>query len=445
MKRGFLPMLPDATLPVPASLAILLAVFGPLFTAPSFRTFCGLACGFLSQAGKRTVCGMLAGAGLSRIWPHDGAHFFFARARWDPDDLGLAVARLVAALLVPAGQPVVVAIDDTLFRRRGKKVWAASWFHDGSEPGPAKTGYGNTWVIAAVVVRLPAIRRPVAIPVLAKLVIKDTNSASRLWLARRMAEMLAGALPGRHIHVVADSACAGKELKTLPPRVTWTTRLRKDAALHGLPPQRTGKRGRPRTKGDRLPCLAKLAATTAFTQVTVTRYGKAAVHAAVVTCLWPTVFGARQVTAVLIRDRSAAGYDLALVTTDTAATAAQVIERYASRWSIEVAIEDAPQVFGAGQARNRTARAVERTIPSQLACQAIATCWYAAAGHDPADVAEYRARAPRYASKAQPSTADMAAKLRRVIITARFKASRPDQPTSEEIRILRLAWEDLAA
>ena len=439
-------MLPDATLPVPASLASPLAVVGPLFTAPSFRTFCGLACGFLAQAGKRTVCGMLAGAGLSRIWPHDRAHFFFARARWNADDLGLAVARLVVALLVPAGQPVVVAIDDTLFRRRGKKVWAASWFHDGSAPGPAKTGYGNNWVIAAIVVKLPAVRRPVAIPVLAKLVIKDTNSASRLWLARRMAQMIAGALPGRHIRVVADSAYAGGELKKLPAAVTWTTRLRKDAALHGLPPARAGRRGRPRTKGNRLPCLAKLAATTAFPQVTVTRYGKAAaVHAAAVTCLWPAVFGARQVTVVLIRDRSAAGYDLALVTTDTVATAAQVIERYASRWSIEVAIEDARQVFGAGQARNRTARAVERTIPFQLACQAIATCWYATAGHDPADVADHRARAPWYASKAQPSTADMAAKLRRVIIAARFKASRPDQPTPEEISVLRLAWEDLAA
>ena len=250
-------------------------------------------------------------------------------------------------------------------------------------------------MIAAVVVKLPAVRRPVAIPVLAKLVIKNTSSASRLWLARRMAQMIAGALPGRPIRVVADSAYAGGELKKLPAAVTWTTRLRKDAALHGLPPARAGRRGRPRTKGDRLPCLAKLAATTAFTQVTVTRYGKAAaVHAAAVTCLWPTVFAARQVTVVLIRDRSAAGYDLALVTTDTAATAAQVIERYASRWSIEVAIQDARQVFGAGQARNRTARAAERTVPFQLACQAIATCWYATAGHDPADVAEHRARAP---------------------------------------------------
>jgi hypothetical protein len=119
-------MLPDVTLPLPASLASLLAVFGPLFTAPSFRTFCGLACGFLAQTGKRTVCGMLAGAGLSRAWPHDRAHWFFARARWNPDDLGLAVAKLVAALLVPAGQPVTVAIGDTLFRRRGKKAFISS-------------------------------------------------------------------------------------------------------------------------------------------------------------------------------------------------------------------------------------------------------------------------------------------------------------------------------
>ena len=69
----------------------------------------------------------------------------------------------------------------------------------------------------------------------------------------------------------------------------------------------------------------------------------------------------------------------------------------------------------------------------------------ATAGHDPADVAGHRARAPWYTTKAQPSTADMAAKLRRVIIAARFKASRPDQPTCEEINVLRLAWEDAAA
>jgi hypothetical protein len=299
-------------------------------------------------------------------------------------------------------------------------------------------------VVLAIVVRLPMISRPVAVPVMAKLVIKGTNSKSRLWLARRMAEMLAGTLDGREVRVTADSAYAGGELKGLPAGITWTTRLRKDAALHALPPERApGTRGRPRVKGDRLGSLAQIAATTAFSQVTVTRYGKTAtIHAAAVTCLWHSVFGTRPVTVVLVRDKSAAAFDLALVTTDAAATVTQVIERYSARWSIEVAIEDAKQLFGAGQARNRTARAVERTVPFQLACQAIATCWYATAGHDPADLHERRASAPWYASKAEPSTADMTAKLRRVIIAARFKASRPDQPTPQEIAILRLAWED---
>jgi DDE superfamily endonuclease len=444
-ERTSLVMLPDAVLPVPASLMTLLTVFSPLFTAPSFRTFTGLACGFLAQGGKRTVCGMLSGAGLSRLWPHDRAHWFFARARWDAGALGLAAARLVVSLLVPAGAPVDVAIDDTLFKRRGKKVWAASWFHDGSAPGPAKTGYGNNWVVLGVVVRLRFMSRPVAVPVMAKLVIKGTNSRSRLWLARRMAGRLAAALPGRQVRVVADSAYAGGELKGLPAGISWTTRLRKDAALHGLPPERTGRPGRPRMKGDRLPSLAKLAATVEFSQVTVTRYGRIeVVGAAVVTCLWYSVFGSLPVTVVIVRDRPGPGFGIALVTTDRTATAEQVIERYVSRWAIEVAIEDSKQIFGTGQARNRTAAAVERTVPFQLACQAVAVTWYATAGHDPADLHERRVLSPWYTSKAEPATADMAAKLRRVLIAARFKASRPDQPTPQEISLLRLAWEDAA-
>ena len=114
-----------------------------------------------------------------------------------------------------------------LLRRRGKKVWAASWFHDGSALGPAQTGYGNNWVVLAVRVRLPMVSRPVAVPAMAKLVIKGTNSASRLWLARRMVTRLARELPGRQIRVTADSAYAGEELKHLPDGVTWTTRLRR--------------------------------------------------------------------------------------------------------------------------------------------------------------------------------------------------------------------------
>ncbi len=386
---------------------------------------------------------MLTGAGLSRLWPHDRAHYFFSRAHWNPDDLGICVAKLVIGLLVTDGEPVEVLIDDTLFRRRGKRVWAASWFHDGSAAGPAKTGFGNNWVLLAVRVRLPMISRPVAVPVMAKLVIKGTMSSSRLWLARCLVTRLARELPGRKIHVTADSAYAGEELKQLPPGVTWTTRLRANALYYGLPPARTGKKGRPRTKGDRLPSLAAIAGNAEFSQVTVTRYGKTeTIAVCAFTCLWYHVTGTGQVTVILIRDKKKTGYDLALITTQQNPRIAQAIERYAARWAIEVMIEDSKQVFGTGQARSRAAAAVERTVPFQLACQAIAVCWYATAGYHPADTAARRRLAPWFTSKAEPSTADMAAKLRRVLIAARFKRTSADQAKPEEIHAIRLAWED---
>ena len=330
-------MLPDLTLP--PSLMALLATFEPCFTVPTFRTFCALAAGFLAQTGRRTVCGMLTGAGLAGVWRHDRAHRFFSHARWSAEDLGLVLAKLAVMLLVPDGEPVLVAIDDTLFKRTGRKVHAIGWFHDGSAKGPHKVGLGNNWVIAAIVVRLPFCSRPVALPVLAKLVHKDITPApaSRLVLARQMTAALARVLPGRHIHVVADAAYAGKELARLPDTVTWTTRLRKDAALYELPGPRTGRRGRPRVKGSRLPCLATLAGSASFAPATVHRYGKTVtVHAAVIQCLWHGVFAARAVQVVLIRDRAQDGYDLALATTDLAASPAHLIERYASRWSIEM-------------------------------------------------------------------------------------------------------------
>ncbi|MGH8880619.1 MAG: transposase, partial [Stackebrandtia sp.] len=231
--------------------------FESCFTAPSFRTFCGLVAGSIAQTGRRTVCGMLLGAGLSRLWPHDRAHYFFARARWCPQRLGLRLARLVVVTLLPEDTPVLVVVDDTLFKRRGKKVWAAGWFHDGSAAGPKPSGYGNNWVVAGIVVPLPFSARPVCLPVLARLVVKnsmannsmannsmvtDSPSASRRDLARAMIETLAAALPGRTVHGVGDAAYSGKGLTGLDEGITWTTRLRADAALHHLTPPRTGRR-----------------------------------------------------------------------------------------------------------------------------------------------------------------------------------------------------------
>jgi hypothetical protein len=440
-------VLPDVTLP--SSLAALLGFFRPCFTVPTFTTFCALVYGMLAASGRRTVCGMLVGAGLSGVWRHDRAHRFFSEAVWSADEVGLMTARLVVRLLVPADAAVTVAVDDTLFHRSGRSVHAAGWFHDGSGKGKDKVGYGNNWVIAGIVVAIPVLGRVVCLPVLARLVDKDTDDFSRLRLAVQMLTKLAEALPGRTVHGVGDAAYAGKELCNLPEDVTFTTRVKKNADLYELAPPRTGRPGRPRLKGDKLPKLEQIAAGLTFTPTKVTRYGKTEIaYLAGFVCLWPGVFGYKKTTIVLVRNKSGVPrgyYDLALATTDTAATPAQVVERYASRWSVEVAIEDSKQVFGVGQARNRVEDAVERTVPFGLACQTLAFLWYATAGHHPDDAAAHRARAPWYTTKQHPSTADLAAKLRRVLIAARFAGTRPAEPTPADVHAIQLAWETDAA
>jgi hypothetical protein len=60
-------------------------------------------------------------------------------------------------------------------------------------------------------------------------------------------------------------------------------------------------------------------------------------------------------------------------------------------------------------------------------------------------VAGHRARAPWYTTKAEPSTADMIAKLRRVLIAAKYQPGHPTEPTPAEIHAIRLAWEGATA
>ncbi|MGH8939712.1 MAG: transposase, partial [Actinomycetes bacterium] len=153
---------------LPPSVAGLLAWFAPCFTAPTFQTFTALACGFLAQTGPRTVTGMLLGGRLSRVWSHDRAHAFFARARWSADQLGLGLVDLLATVLLDPDAPLRVVVDDTLMRRSGRKVFGASWHHDPLATGRRRVAWGNNWVVLGVLVALPFVpQRTLCLPVLA--------------------------------------------------------------------------------------------------------------------------------------------------------------------------------------------------------------------------------------------------------------------------------------
>jgi hypothetical protein len=158
--------------------------------------------------------------------------------------------------------------------------------------------------------------------------------------------------------------------------------------------------------------------TTPFALHQVTRYGQDGLAAiACFACLWPAVFGARPIQVVLVRSPDAPdSFDLALVSTDLAATPVELVSRYAARWQVEVCFRSARQDAGVGQARNRTRRAVQRTVPFGLVCYSLAIVWYARSGHHPAEVAARRALVPdqgrsiggRHAGNTPPSAAGRA-------------------------------------
>jgi hypothetical protein len=434
---------------LPGALSRVLVTFRPCFTAPTFGVFTALVAGLFAQPVSRTVCGMLTGAGLARVWHHCRAHRFFSAARWCPRQVGLVLAELIVISLLPPGAAITVAVDDTLFRRRGKKIHAVGWFHDGSAAGQAKLGFGNSWVVVAIVVSLPFLSRPVALPVLAALAVK--GGASKPDLARDLVDLIAERFPDRDVHIVADAAYGCGAFIGLGDGMTMTTRAKANAVFSHLAPPPTGKRGRPRLKGERIGTPADIAGTARWRTVSVLRYGiTSTVEITELTCLWYGTWRTDTVRVILVREagrktNNTKGYGIALVTTDLHATPEQVIARYAARWSIEVTFFDVKNILGVGQARNRTTKAVHRTVPFGLFCHSILIIWYVLHGHDHTDTAHRRATAPWYRSKTEPSTWDMLTKLRRQIITARFLPASPRPATTQEILEVQQAWAQAAA
>lgn len=440
---------------LPLSLDVLLSLFSGCFTKPTFRTFRALVVGQISQTQLRTVTGMLVGARLSQVWDHCRAHRFFSRARWSIDELGLTLASFIATRLVDPDAVIVVCVDDTLMRRLGRKIFGSHWHHDATANSlDGSVAWGNNWVVVGILVRPAFLARPICLPVGFRLwrprrkeIPKgqpDPKRPSKPELARRLVDLLAQHLAGRTIHVVGDAGYAAGVWRGLPSRVTVTFRLRRDAALYEPAPPRTGRRGAPAKKGRRLASLKQIALSpaTEWTHATAVRYGKEeAVEVHRRPCLWYGALGPTEVVLVLVKDSTKlCGYQLALLSSDRGAAEEALVSRYADRWSIEVAFEEAKHIAGVGQARNRAERAVERTVPFQFLCQTLAVAWYALHGHDPADVEDHRARAPWYRTKANPSFADMIAKLRRVIIASQFPPGRGRTPTPVEIAQVQEAW-----
>ena len=74
---------------------------------------------------------MLVGARLAGVWHHCArAPVLQPRALVRSTGSGLRIADIVVERLCEPGAPIVLAIDDTLLQRLGRRIHGAHWHHD---------------------------------------------------------------------------------------------------------------------------------------------------------------------------------------------------------------------------------------------------------------------------------------------------------------------------
>jgi DDE superfamily endonuclease len=411
---------------LPARFAAVILCFAPLFRQHTWRHAQVLLVGAILVPGQRTVTSILRIGGLRRERRFVNYHRVLNRAAWS----GRAAARVLLGLLldafVPSG-PVLLGLDDHIERRRGKRIGAKGIYRDPvrSSKGHFVKASGLRWLSLMLLVPIPWAGRVWALPFLTTLAPSEryahehgrrhktlTDRARQLVLqARRW-------MPGRALVLVADSSFAALDLLAGLVRqgVTCVTRLRLDAALYApAPPRQPRTPGRPRTKGARLPTLAKLLAdpATPWQRVSVPDwYGEGArvVEICSETAVWrhaglPIV----PIRWVLLRDPGRRFDPQALLCTDPAQEPLQIVRWFVQRWRLEVTFREVRDHLGVETQRQWSDRAIARTTPCLLGLFSVVTLLAARLSRH----ARLQVSATAWYRKQRPTFADTLAAVRR--------------------------------
>jgi len=150
---------------LPAELLNLIVVFQPLFTKPTWEYAQTLLLGALLQRGKRTVTACLRVVGLCNEKHFQNYHRVLNHAKWN---LLQASKILLALIIVLVPGAILIGADDTIERRRGRKIKGVGCYRDpvASSHKRVVKCFGLKWLSLMVLVRLPWSRRVWALPFL---------------------------------------------------------------------------------------------------------------------------------------------------------------------------------------------------------------------------------------------------------------------------------------
>ncbi len=350
-----------------------------------------LLIGAILAPGERTVAAILRVMGYSDEKQFQNYHRVLNRAKWSSRELSRRLLVVLVHLFFAGNEPLIMGIDETIERRRGRTIAARGVYRDpvrSSKEFFVKTN-GLRWISLMLLTPIPWAQRVWALPFLTVLAPSERYHEQRKirhktitdW-AWQMILQVSGWMPERSLVVVADGTYAVLDflLKVSRlPSVSVITRLRLDACLYDPAPVReAGKRGRQALKGKAQPKLASRLKdpTTQWNTHTVSWYGGTTreVEIATGTALWyqspvPPV----PIRWVLIRDPEGIYEPMALLCTDQQAQAVQIVAWFVLRWTVEVTFHEVRDHLGMETQRQWSDVAILRTTPALLGLFSLVT------------------------------------------------------------------------
>jgi DDE superfamily endonuclease len=419
---------------LPKKIIQVLRQFEEVFSERVWERAKVLLIGAILARGQRTVAAALRVMGLQDERQFQHYHRVLNRAKWSSREISRLLLLLLVAVFVAASGPIVFGIDETIERRRGRKIAARGMYRDPVRSRKeffVKTS-GLRWISMMLLTPIPWANRIWALPFLTVLApseryhqrCKKRHKTITDW-ARQMIGQLHRWLPNRSLVIVADGAYAVVKFLSAVvrfPGVAIVTRLRLDAALYDPAPERkAGKKGRPALKGQRQPTLAFRLQDpqTVWQKCTVSWYAGISrqVELATGTALWyhPGVAPVA-IRWVLVRDPEGKFASQALLCTEQSAEAVQIVEWFVMRWPVEVTFHEVRTDLGVETQRQWSDLAILRTTPALLGLFSLVTLF----AHSLLDGQPFPVRQAAWYAKGLPTFSDTLALVRQHLWPSSF-------------------------
>ncbi len=356
-----------------------LSVFSPLFSINVWNYAQTLLTGAILCNNQRTIAAILRVMGLGKE-PHFNNYYrVLNRACWS----GLQASKILLGLLIrfiPESFPIIIGIDDTIERRKGKKIKAKGCYRDAvrSSQKYVVKCFGLKWLSMMLIVLLPWSDKYWSLPFLT--VLTPSESANKEANKRhktnidwsiQMMKQVSRWITDRCIILIGDGgfSCIRLAHECIKAGVTLISRLRPDSRLFDFPgEQPSDKRGPKPQKGVRIPKLKDLVSdsTQDWKEAHVRWYGQSVKLIRYLTGvnLWHTP-GEKPVVIrwVLVVDPEGKCRSEAFFSTDVKLSAIKIVEYYILRWSVEVTFEESRRHLGVETQRQWSDKAIERTTP----------------------------------------------------------------------------------